>query len=1213
MMGFDDMLISFGISYVAGNLPTIKDYLQRNKPLHDKIDSCYSKALKKWTVNDGIRRSEKLRQCQHMEELEMLIAGDFRNIDEGVKALLLLWADELRNDPVCYDFIMERKVDVINVKQDAGFAAIIGELTGRFDKVDTKLDSLSSDMQKIKDMMAEMYQNRKADDDDKITAMIERIIESTTETLIGSLHLKTALKQVEQIEAMFADVLENNPPQKAQLLFVKGKCLSLYDHSKACQLYHEAYNLAPTNERCIEAEVKYLIAERRDAEAKALSNQLDGAETLKAFLSVVQSENQKEAYRQLDENMRKNYQLRMMLIKRWGESKESYDLLFSDENIDVPEELNFQNLMDWIYVITYYNLQTGGFLQMSDQMPAMPEIVEAFYVGRVFNSLVQRTEITDAFIDAKALYCYWGYIAERNVKWIDEYQKIDKSQWTGAKRNTYYMKEASMLTMSGRYPEAFAIIASLKDDFDPNLTSFAILLSYHSGNISYFDWLMNLRKEKGFKIDDECVKHIALCIRKDNAAQIQKWMDADAFEKSNNAYVLTGLCQYYNGDEVDLNLIKGSLAGLSDDMTAYAAMLLSALGEPELAYQVLSPKVEDGKIDFKKRVFIDVMQKMPSEHPKLYKMLQDIRHSGEKCDDGMLLCEFNLDMRLADFENAHEVATLLYERAPQDEARFVNLMMTKGKVCPQDIKGWLEEIMKRSYSSFNVVKTLTTTLTENGYICESLELLYRHTVKTEDWGERTYYYQETTMGPLSSVARVEYETVGEGLYAVCDLGNGERKTYQAKDGNRIGKELLGMKEDEKKKVEIAGEEREITVLHILNKYGKLSYEIMNDSLGGDNNHLVPARMDMEHPLQSIEELMRRIDPEADTYQKRRLEALERYERGEVGLFNLVDDEDVLGSYYKMLFTQQKIYVGPWQFLLKFTDLIFGKRGRRYVLDMTSLLMLFEFENRTGCYYTEKFIVSKSLYEYIAWLHKNARRIHSLGYYDALNGGHIKRLEEYSDSDMVSRCKSLLAWMDDRCETMVADKSLAMEGKQEKGMAAELEIDALALIVEQSRVLISDDHYVELHFRGSGRVITTEAFSRKHFSMAAADSYWEFLMACNYIGLYLPKDFIVNEYMKMEKGIAGNKMTFIMQTAAKNYVIYADVVNASVGIMQHANNKGTATITITNLLTMMIKSFRGTTKAEMVELAMQLLDYPIWYFQRVRQCLSDAARINNLVI
>lgn len=1206
------MFISFGISYIAGSLPTIKEYLQKNKSLHDRIDFCYAKALNNWTVNEDIRQIEIVRGCRHFDELQAYIAGDSSKIDSYIKDLLLKWADELRKDPVCYDFIIEQKIDVVVNKLELGFSEVINELTGQFEKTNTKIDAVQEGVQKTIEMLQAMSQNRKVDDGAKIAEMLEGVIDTSINTLIENLHLKTAIKQIEQIESLFSDVLNSNSSLRAKLMLNKGVSLSFYDAKKAFEYYHLAFLLDSNNNKCIEAEVKKLILEKQDDQARLLVGKVQNDKVLETFLKVVSSDNQIECYKQLDELLKKDYNLRLMLLSRWGESEETYAILFSDEQVDIPNTLSYQNLNQWIFVLTNYNLRTSGFLPLSDRAQVSQETIDAFNVGRYFNSFLIRTEIIEEFADFRALYYYWGYMVERKPSLIDDYQKIDKSSWLGIKKNTYALKEASMLAMAHRFEESFTVIASLKENFDPNTITFLILLSYHSGNISYYEWLMKLQEEKGFKLDDYSARYIALCIERIDPLQVQKNLKEDAFENKNNAKVLNELCHYYNGGSVDIDIVKSSLDGLNDDMTAYAAMLLSENGEPELAYKILSPKIEESKVDFKQRVFIEIMQRLPQEQPKLYRILQNLRKSGGGLDDGILICEFGLDMRLADYENAHDVAEILYQRNQNDESRFVNLILTKGKVCPQKINNYLRQILSRSYSSFIAVKILSTTLTENGYLDEAVEVLYQYVLKSENWGDRTYFYQETSIGPLAQVSQKAYSLVEDGHYVVCDLGNNERQIYQAKEGNRIGSQLIGMKEGEIKKFDIAGEEKELTILHILNKYGKLSYDIMKESMSGDNAFLVPGKMDINNPVGSVESLIRKIDPDAELHQKELNNRNECYSQGTIGLCNMVDEGDLLGGYYQLLFTQQKIYVGPWQFLLQLCDMSNGKGTEEYVLDITSLFILFEFENKTGYNYDQKFVISKSLYEYIVWCHKNVSRICSFGYHEALYSGNIVRFNKYSDKDLEIRCQKLLEWIKARCVIVVAENSLVLDVKIEKGLAVKLLTDSLSLLTDENRVLISDDHFVDNNFRGTGKIITTEVFSNKYFPDEIAYSYWKFLMSCNFIGLYITKSFILDQYMKMEAG-QDNMMTFVMLSAEKNFTIYSEIVNGALNIMGKAKDINLATITITNLFTMMIKSFSISTKSKMVELLMQLLNYPILNYQRVKQCLADAARINNVIM
>ena len=51
-----------------------------------------------------------------------------------------------------------------------------------------------------------------------------------------------------------------------------------------------------------------------------------------------------------------------------------------------------------------------------------------------------------------------------------------------------------------------------------------------------------------------------------------------------------------------MDLLKNSLEGLSDDMIAYAAMVLSEHGEEKLAFKLLSPKVDEKTSNVRQRL-----------------------------------------------------------------------------------------------------------------------------------------------------------------------------------------------------------------------------------------------------------------------------------------------------------------------------------------------------------------------------------------------------------------------------------------------------------------------------------------------------------------------------------------------------------------------------------------------------------------------------------
>ncbi len=74
------------------------------------MDDSYQRALEKWCQNDGVRRSLSSRRFAYLGEL----CKYFKKTD-AIKSneLLKLWADELRTDTVCYNLILEMKMDSV--------------------------------------------------------------------------------------------------------------------------------------------------------------------------------------------------------------------------------------------------------------------------------------------------------------------------------------------------------------------------------------------------------------------------------------------------------------------------------------------------------------------------------------------------------------------------------------------------------------------------------------------------------------------------------------------------------------------------------------------------------------------------------------------------------------------------------------------------------------------------------------------------------------------------------------------------------------------------------------------------------------------------------------------------------------------------------------------------------------------------------------------
>ena len=85
-MGIDDIFIGFVISYIAGQIPSLKELFKKEEDnsVQEHINKCYEKALKKWCANDSIRQRVARLKFSDVNQL-----SDFATNYEGADALAL--------------------------------------------------------------------------------------------------------------------------------------------------------------------------------------------------------------------------------------------------------------------------------------------------------------------------------------------------------------------------------------------------------------------------------------------------------------------------------------------------------------------------------------------------------------------------------------------------------------------------------------------------------------------------------------------------------------------------------------------------------------------------------------------------------------------------------------------------------------------------------------------------------------------------------------------------------------------------------------------------------------------------------------------------------------------------------------------------------------------------------------------------------------------
>lgn len=132
MMGIDDIILSFVISYLAGSVTSIKDLFagKDGASLQEKFKQRYKNALNRWSANDNVRNRIAKKKYSEICRLQELYNSTNKEEEAvAIKELSALWADELRKDEMFSSWIKE-----LNLKSIEGKIDRLAELLSNRDK-----------------------------------------------------------------------------------------------------------------------------------------------------------------------------------------------------------------------------------------------------------------------------------------------------------------------------------------------------------------------------------------------------------------------------------------------------------------------------------------------------------------------------------------------------------------------------------------------------------------------------------------------------------------------------------------------------------------------------------------------------------------------------------------------------------------------------------------------------------------------------------------------------------------------------------------------------------------------------------------------------------------------------------------------------------------------------------------------------------------------
>ena len=414
-------------------------------------------------------------------------------------------------------------------------------------------------------------------------------------------------------------------------------------------------------------------------------------------------------------------------------------------------------------------------------------------------------------------------------------------------------------------------------------------------------------------------------------------------------------------------------------------------------------------------------------------------------------------MEIAEYGKAYEAIKQLWKRYPNDEWTTLNFIKATSLVAPQELSRLQKVALTMNYSTPQGVVFVSRAFGNNGFPQTAVDIWYNNALKFNDNELDTLFYVELLDSPMKEVVYKTYDMVSEGKCVLYDDGQKHRHCLIASGKTLMARTMLGKKKDDEFVLNIAGDNRLVKIIGIFDKYYSIVHRALTDVIEqGGNRIMRPIKINAQMTPEELEKTLCEATG-MDTSKNVDVQLQDNYIAKPSFLLNC-NPNDLLWSYYRFLFTDFRLT--PWPQELKDPERFrFVTSQTRFVLDLSSLIVLFE-KTMNGEYEpTRIFIVPNYLYEYLKEYKNRAGRQLSYDMHKVLEERRIHQFSEEPLEDVKLRYDSLIKWMDNYCERMSSTKVMQLAKLTNETEASLLFKHTVTLLMDDlSRALLTEDWY-----------------------------------------------------------------------------------------------------------------------------------------------------------
>jgi hypothetical protein len=436
----------------------------------------------------------------------------------------------------------------------------------------------------------------------------------------------------------------------------------------------------------------------------------------------------------------------------------------------------------------------------------------------------------------------------------------------------------------------------------------------------------------------------------------------------------------------------------------------------------------------------------------------------------LLKVEADLSSILHNWSRCLQICDCFLIKHPQDEG-FLSLRLRcldriNEDWCNSEIESIAKLFTNYSFSISRNIPIVATILVNRGHFIEGMEILYKHSDKKE--ARSAYFFATLIYSQKSQNKEIlkEYDEIIDGCFVKYEFNNGIHfYEMNTKNSDNLYSKLVGHKIGDviSVKRQMSNKNDFIRILRIMDKYLYLHDKILEETkqpLSG--LPMESFNFTNTEPDAMKQDLISLLGQQGEEEKQRRETAINNYYNRTLSFTEVIIQafrSNYLGGYINLIYEHSGISILPLSF---YESLQKPANKTNYIIDFSSLVILYQIAREHNIKYPQKFLISIFTVDMIKQeLRKSQTELKSdLSIVVTSEGITKYQIPENLQQNNIAYIEGLLKWIQEHCKSTVSPRVIDFKRNLPLNFGQDNCIDYLlntALICEDKKgILLTDD-------------------------------------------------------------------------------------------------------------------------------------------------------------